>query len=91
MCNYCRTSISGAKIPHTPSARGIHADVRIQRDAMTDILAAPLPRGMLQPEMQFTGVKEEVNGVRLKLQVQYFLNLVKIASLLRYDFIHCTM
>ena len=59
----------GARIPHTPSARGIHADVHIRHDAMTDILAAPLPRGMLQPEMQFMGVKEEVNGVRLKFQV----------------------
>ena len=59
----------GPKISHTPSARGIHADVRIQRHAMADLLAEPLPRGMLQPEMQFTGVKEEVNGVRLRFQV----------------------
>lgn len=41
----------------------------MQRAALTDLISAALPRGMLQPEMHFVGVKEEVNGVKLSFQV----------------------
>lgn len=65
----CSVSIPGATIPHTPAARGIQAGVRVQQDALTDLLSAALPWGMRQPEMQFTGAQEEIDGVKLSFQV----------------------
>ena len=59
----------GAPLPHTPAARGIQAGTRIQRAAFTDLLTAALPPGMLQPEMLFSAVHEEIDGVRLSFQV----------------------
>ena len=65
----CSVAIRGAPLPHTPAARGIQAGARVRRAALTDLISAALPRGMLQPEMHFVGVKEEVNGVKLSFQV----------------------
>jgi len=65
----CSMCIRGVPVPHTPAARGIQAGIRIQRETLTDLLSAALPRGMLQPEMQFTGAQEEVNGVKLSFPV----------------------
>ncbi|CAL5227793.1 g10815 [Coccomyxa viridis] len=60
--------IRGAPLPHTPAARGIQAGARIQQAALTDLLSAALPSGMLQQGMHFSGVQEEVDGVKLSFQ-----------------------
>ena len=61
--------IRGAPLPHTPAARGIQAGTRIDDAALTDLLSAALPSGMLEPDLQFSHVLEEVDGVRLSFQV----------------------
>ncbi len=58
-------------MPHTPAARGIQTGTCIQQAALTDLLSAALPSGMLQQGMQFSGVQEEVDGVKLSFQVRY--------------------